>query len=288
VGAEDCVLLLSLAREAEGTAFTKSPGAILLVLSFALTRAALASSTTVPMQLLGNFPGVEVPLAFDLGDKEALVLRQSVIDRVKTVPTGETHGAKDAMGNVIRFQTFKLPRLQIGDIVFTDVVGRPDVHDPSYLAGIGGDQGHFGTDLLKSYRVVLDYRQRQITLISSDSTKQQSAKCSGIAVPFLPDWNGDPVTRATTDFGERTAVWDSGAPVSILRKADGQKLSDTVVDQTTTTKRLVLSGVDFGPLLLTVANYGEPAGTDMYIGGNFFANHVVCIDFPGKRFLIQQ
>jgi len=38
---------------------------------------------------------------------------------------------------------------------------------------------------------------------------------------------------------------------------------------------------------LTVADYTEPAGTDMYIGYNFFAEHTVCIDFPGNRFLIQ-
>jgi hypothetical protein len=55
-----------------------------------------------------------------------------------------------------------------------------------------------------------------------------------------------------------------------------------------TTKHLILGTTDFGPLKLDVADYAEPSGTDMFIGYNFFAKHVVCIDFPGQRLLIQR
>lgn len=265
-----------------------------LMLVVALPRFAAASSTTVPMQLLGNLPvitaqidGIDVPLVFDLPDETALALAQTVIDHVKTSPAADTHRALDAMGNVIQSATFKLPRLQIGNAVFTDVIGRPDLHDPAYQSQNIGQQGYLGTALLKSYKIVLDYPHRRFTLISPDSTKKQSGKCKGIPVPFLPDWNGTPVTKAVTDFGGLTAVWDTGAPVSILRRANAQKLSDDVINEKATTKRLVLGGTDFGPLTLDVADYAEPAGTDMYIGYSFFVNHIVCVDFPGKRFLIQ-
>jgi hypothetical protein len=267
----------------------------LLILAFLLPRATVASSTTVPMQLRGNYPviiaqidGIDVPLVFDLPDESALALSQTVIDRIRTSPAGETHRARDAMGNVIQSGTFKVPRLQIGDAVFTDVIGRPDLHDPAYQSENLGQQGYLGTALLKSYKVVLDYPHRQLTLISPGSTKKQSGKCKGVPVPFLPDWNGTPVTKAVTDFGDLTAVWDTGVPISILRKANAQKLSDDVINETATTKRLVLGGADFGPLKLVVADYAEPAGTDMFIGYSFFINHVVCVDFPGKRFLIQR
>lgn len=264
-----------------------------LMVAFVLTRTAVAGSTTVPMQLLGNFPvitaqidGIGVPLVFDLPDESAVALKQTVIDRVKTSPAGETHRALDAMGNVIQSGTFKLRRLQIGNVVFTDVIGRPDLHDAAYQSANVGQQGYLGTALLKSYKVVLDYPNRQFTLISGNSTKKQSGKCKGVPVPFLPDWNGTPITKALTDFGELTAVWDTAVPVSILRRTNAQKLSDDVINETATTKRLVLGGTDFGPLTLDVADYAEPAGTDMFIGYSFFVNHVVCVDFPGKRFLI--
>ncbi len=246
------------------------------------------------MQLRGNFPvitarinGADVPLAFDLGSDSALILKKAVIARVKPLQATEPHAAKDPMGNVIKFTTFTLARLEIGDAVFTDTIGRPDLHDSSYQAPDYGQQGSIGPALLRDYKVVLDYPHRRFTLISPDSTANESAMCAGVPVPFLQEWNGDPVTRATTDFGELTAVWDTGAPLSLLRKANAHKLNDAVVDETKTTKHLVLGGSDFGPLELHVADYAEPAGTDMFIGYTFFVNHIVCIDFPGKRFLIQ-
>jgi hypothetical protein len=267
----------------------------LFMLIFLLPPVAVAGSTTVPMQLRGNYPviiaqvdGIDVPLVFDLPDESALALSQTVIDRIKTSPAGETHRALDAMGNVIQSGTFKVQRLQIGDTVFTDVIGRPDLHDPAYQSENLGQQGYLGTALLKSYKVVLDYPHRQLTLISPGSTKKQLGKCRGVQVPFLPDWNGTPITKAITDFGGLTAVWDTGTPVSILRRPNAKKLNDDVIDETATTKSLVLGGTDFGPLTFVVADYAEPAGTDMFIGYSFFINHVVCVDFPGKRFLIQR
>ncbi len=191
------------------------------------------------------------------------------------------------MGNVIQSGKFKLPRLQIGSAIFTDVIGRPDLHSSAYQATDVGQQGYFGTSLLKAYKVVLDYKHLKMTLIPAGSTKSGSDMCGGIAVPFLPDWKGEPVTRASTDFGEVTAVWDTGAPASILRNARARQRSDPGPTETTITQHFILGGEEFGPIKLDVAEFTEPAGADMFIGYNFFAEHVVCIDFPGHRFLIQ-
>jgi hypothetical protein len=115
-----------------------------------------------------------------------------------------------------------------------------------------------------------------------------AAKCSGTAVQFLPEWNGYAVTKASTDFGELTAIWDTGSDESVLRRAGAQKISNGELTETVTTKRLSFGGTDFGPLKLHIADYAQPAGTDMFIGYNFFAQHVVCIDFPGQRFLLRR
>jgi hypothetical protein len=265
------------------------------MLGVLLARTAAAGMTTVPMQLLGNFPVIvarieknDVPLIFDLGDESALVLAQNVVQRVKTSPASEKHRARDAAGNVIQSAMFKIPSMQIGNIVFTDVTGRPDVHDPSYQAKEVGQQGYLGTALLKTYKVVLDYAHRQMTLISPDSTREEAAKCRGTAVAFLPEWNGGAFTKVITDFGELTAVWDTGAPASILRNTRAPKVNGSATGDSVTTRSLVLGGTNFGPLKLEVYDYAEPAGTDMFIGYNFFATHIVCIDFPARRFLIQR
>jgi len=268
---------------------------VLIALGSAFGSSAADAPSSVPMQLRSNLPvvtakidGYDVPLVFDLGDASALVLAGRVIDRVKTFPTGEINRATDVQGNVIESPMFKLSRLQIGNAVFTDVIGRRDLHDPKYHPPDVGQQGYFGTSLLKSYMVVLDYRHRQMTLIPTGNSKDQSAKCSGTAVPFLPDRNGYTVTKVNTDFGELTAIWDTGSDESVLRKVGSQNISNGELKETVTTKRLSFGGTDFGPLKLHVADYAQPAGTDMFIGYNFFAQHVVCIDFPGHRFLIRR
>lgn len=268
---------------------------ILLSLLFAKECFSADESTTVPIQIRGNFPvvnvkidGMDVPLTFDLGNTTALVLSQKILDRVKTLPIDEIDRSSDVQGNVIQSAKFKLSLLQIGSARFTDVIGRLDLHDRSYQATDVGQQGSFGTSLLESYEVVLDYPHRKMTLVSRDNTNDRTTMCKGTIVPFLPDWNGDPVTKAGTDFGDLTAVWDTGSPVSILRKRGSQNIGDRVLTDAVITKHFNLGGTDFGPLKLEVADYVEPAGTDMFVGYNFFAKHIVCIDFPRHRFLIQR
>jgi hypothetical protein len=46
-------------------------------------------------------------------------------------------------------------------------------------------------------------------------------------------------------------------------------------------------GIDFGPLQFAVEDLSLPPGFDGFIGYNFFAHHVVCMDFPGNRLLIR-
>jgi len=53
-------------------------------------------------------------------------------------------------------------------------------------------------------------------------------------------------------------------------------------------KQFSLGGVDFGPWRFDVWDMSLPAGFDGFIGYNFFARHIVCIDFPGRRIVIRR
>jgi hypothetical protein len=252
-------------------------------------------SVTVPIRILGNFPivtatidGVAVPLLFDLGDTSSLVLTQAVLDRIKAQPSEKSHRFKDLEGNVIVAPMFKVPRLQIGSAVFFDITASLDAHDPSYPSNKVGQEGYLGMALLQSYRVVVDYRRHRLTLIPSGSAKSEQDACRGAAVPFLPEWKGAAVTKAHTDLGEMTLVWDTGAPASLMRKSRVEEARPGNAAEVLTTKQFVLGIRDFGPLEFQVLDYTEPVGSDGFVGYNFFAKHVVCIDFPGKRFLIRK
>jgi hypothetical protein len=272
-----------------------SEGLIILVASIlALDCAAADRPIVVPITLLGNsavvtvnIDGNDVPLVFDSGSSGSVALTQAVIDRVKALPTGETSRGMDAKGNVITYPKFKIPRLQIGTAVFTDVIGELDVHDPSYQAAQVGQQGFLGTSLLKAYKVVLDFPHRRMTLVPPGSTKDHSGGCNGTTVPFLPAWHGEPAAEVDIDQGRLTVWWDTGAPTSMLSKrfTEAARLQQT--GDTVTSKRLTLGGIDFGPLQFAVEDLSLPPGFDGFIGYNFFAHHVVCMDFPGNRLLIR-
>lgn len=247
----------------------------------------------VPIKLLGHFPvliadidGNAVPLQFDSGNSGSVALTQAVIDRVKALPTGEFSKGMDAKGNVIRYPKFKIPRLRIGTAVFTDVIGELDVHDPSYQATQVGQQGFLGTSLLKGYRVVLDYRHRRMTLVPTGST--ESGGCDGTAVPFSPAWHGEPAAEVDIDLGRLTVWWDTGAPVSMLSKRFTAAARSQQPVGTMVSKRLMLGGADFGPLQFEIEDLSLPPGFDGFVGYNFFAHHIVCLDFPGNRLLIQR
>jgi hypothetical protein len=257
--------------------------------------AAADRPVVVPIRLSGNFPvvivnigGNDVPLVFDSGNSGSVALTQAVIDRVKALPTGETSKGMDPKGNVIEYPEFKIPRLQIGSAVFTDVIAELDVHDPSYQATQVGQQGFLGTSLLKGYKVVLDYPHRRMTLIPSSSTKDQSAGCKGTALPFSPAWHGEPAAEADIDLGRLTVWWDTGTPTSILSKRFAVAAGSHQSADTITSKRLALGGTDFGPLQFELDDLSLPPGFDGLIGYTFFAHHVVCMDFPEKKLLIQR
>jgi hypothetical protein len=266
---------------------------ILLVAHFTLAAAA-DRRITVPIQLRDHFPvltanidGNTVSLVFDSGNSVTIALTQAILDRVKALPTGEFSSGMDAKGNVIKYPRFKIPHLQIGSAVFTDVIAELDVHDPSYQATQVGQQGFLGTALLKGYKVVLDYRHGKMTLIPSDSMRADLAACSGAVVPFSPAWHEEPATEVGIDLGQLTIWWDTGAPTSMLSKRFvDANVSPRPAD--VMSKRLSLGGTDFGPLKFAVEDLSLPPGFDGFIGYNFFAHHIVCMDFPGKRLLIQR
>lgn len=253
-----------------------------------------AGPVTVPMQIRGNFPiitvivdGEPVPLIFDSGDNASLVLSQTARDRIKAAPTGTTQRMHDAKGNVIESPEFRVARVQIATATFADVIGRLDAHDPSFMADQVGQQGYFGRSLLKSFKVVLDYPHRTMTLIAPDTVEKGLPACRGTTVPFLPDWKGEPVTTAQTDFGTLTLVWDTGAPVSLIRQGSAAEAQTQAIDEAITTQRFDLSGSAFGPLQFQKYDFTELPGVDGFVGHNFFSKHVVCIDFPGQRLLVR-
>ena len=253
-----------------------------------------AERATVLLKIHNGFPiftakidGKAVPLAFDLGGDFYLTLSESALSALNTTPLSQTYEFSDAKGNILKSPMFRVGRIEIGDAAFTDIVGHVDVSHPTYKAQTDGREGMIGAPFLQKYKVLLDYVHREMTLIPGEGAASRDG-CAGTEVPFMPEWQGSAVTKATTDAGELTMVWDTGAPLSMIRKGrvqeSGLKTENAIFDSA----KFELEGANFGPLQLRVFDYVEPAGTDGFIGYTFFEHNVVCIDFPRNRLFVRK
>jgi len=61
-----------------------------------------------------------------------------------------------------------------------------------------------------------------------------------------------------------------------------------VSDQIVSLSHLNFGETDLGAMDFHVIDYSQLPGTDGFIGDDFFATHVVCVDFPGKQFLVRR
>jgi hypothetical protein len=240
--------------------------------------------------VMANVDGLEVPLIFGTGDSPAVVLQQSVLDHIKAAPAPRdaANMGLDVKGNLLHFQKFRVSRVQLGDAVFTDVVAQLDAHAPNNQLPDVGQKGLLGTGLLKPYKVVLDYAHLTMTLVPAAANDIQAELCSGTSVPFaVTPSPAEPFTKADTDVGQLTLVWDTASGWSFVSQKVIRRGLAPSSNEDVTTKRLVLGGTDFGPWRFKWMEMSLPPFFDGSIGYDFFLRHVVCIDFPGKRVLVR-
>lgn len=248
----------------------------------------------VPLELhnhssivVATIEGQDVPLVFDLGDQTAVKLDQSVLDRIKAVPTGRSTKEVGLKGHVIDIPTYTVPLMRIGTAEFRNVIAQLSKYDPAYTPRKIGDQGALGTGLFKSYEVVLNYPNRTLTLVQRADGTPTSQRCQGSPVPFSPEWHGEAVTTIDTDLGQLTVWWDTGTTTSVLSKRFVQRARPNLTKDALTTQRLMIGTRNFGPMKFEIWEMALPPGFDGFMGYSFFARHVVCIDYPDKQVLIR-
>jgi len=227
--------------------------------------------------------GVPLKLVIDLGGLGSLSLKPDAIARTKAVPLPATISQTDALGHTSERRTFNVSRLELGNARFRDTVA----HEAGgHVANAPGD-GLIGRDFLKQFVVVFDYPSRVVTLYSPKERKAADAACTGDPVPTIPDPDGIIVSMAVSDHGPMTMLWDTGATYSFVKAKVAAERHLPIRDETYTTKRFALGARDFGPLELVALDMKEPANVDGYIGYNFFASHVVCVDALGPQVTVR-
>lgn len=268
----------------------------LLVGLMALGAARASAPIVIPLRLDSRFPivmanvdGLDVPLILDTGDSTSLILQQPVLDRIKAAPiVGESFKGVDAKGSVVQAPKFRISRLELGDGVFTDVVARAEVHAPTMPQPDVHHKGLLGTGLLKAYEVILDYAHLTMTLVPHTVNDTPSELCRGVSLPFAATPAAtEPFTKADTDMGQLTLVWDTASQFSFVSQKVVERGHVHASKEDVRTQRLAFGGFEFGPWRFKWMDMSLPPFFDGSIGHDFFATHVVCIDFPDKRVVIR-
>jgi hypothetical protein len=265
----------------------------LLLIAVAGSSTSAQAPVTVPIELINNFPVLEVGVGgqtvavmFDLGGSDEIVLSKAALDALRVERLAETYAWVDAKGNRLESQKFRIPELHIGSLVLRDVTGHEDAEAATYRKTPAG-VGYIGAALIRSFKLVVDYKQRSMTFIPNDLPDAELHGCFGTEVPFDPTMGGEPITQAVTDLGELTLVWDTGAPMSLIRDSLVSARNLTADGLYIPSNRFELGGEDFGPMQFRLFSFAEPAEVDGFVGHDFFARHVVCVDLGGQRFLIR-
>lgn len=267
--------------------------ALTVFLATGCTESPEPTPSSVPIEFMNNFPILEInvdsrqmKVLFDLGGSDQIVLSKEALKSIDVNYLDEPYVWLDAMGNRLESERFTIPEMRIGSMVFHDVSGHVDDEAVTYRKTPAG-VGYIGAELIQSVKLVIDYGQNVMTLIPGESPSAREQGCYGTEVPFVAGLEIQPTTNVSTDLGDLVFVWDTGAPMSIVRSstAENQKLMDDGLH--VDNQQFKLAGEDFGPQQLRLLDFVEPVEVDGFVGHDFFANHVVCVDFMAQRFLVR-
>ncbi len=97
-----------------------------------------------------------------------------------------------------------------------------------------------------------------------------------------------PVAKARTDIGDLILIFDTGAARGVIRKKSADDLHATVSKQLVSLPHLNFGDADMGAMDFQVVDFAQLPGIDGFVGDDFFAEHVVCVDFPGTAILVRR
>lgn len=243
-----------------------------------------AAAVVIPIEIEGGNPvaqvrinGVDARLIVDSGG-ELVSLRSGAISRVGARRTGASVSGTDALGSTREQALLTLESLEVGGRTFRNVAAQ---ESGPYAANSPGD-GVIGRLFLNEFVAVYDYGALRISLFDSREREAAKRECRGTRARMLPDPEGIVITRARADEQEMRVLWDTGAVHSVVKQSFAEERKLPIESPFYTARKFELAGQDAGPVQFVVADLKAPAAVDGYLGYDFFAGHVVCIDPQGQ------
>lgn len=255
--------------------------------------------TVVQIRLVEDNPLVEVKIngtpvdvQFDIGNGTTLALFPTHLGPITKRRVGTSTSGMSMSGPTGERPVYDVDVITIGDLAFKNARIVEDYHDDEYREWFTSRldaNGFLGRGLFDQFKVVVDVPNRELTFIPPDAPFEQQSVCKGAELPLVQGQDWGLVSKATTEIGELILVWDTGTPATgvLKRRTDIDNLGYADGD-TLSVEKFNIDGHELGPQTFEVWDWSENAPPfDGFIGFDFFAEHVVCIDFPKNRIFVQ-
>lgn len=254
----------------------------------------------IPMKIVNRTPVIvvdfgeeKIPLQLDLGSGTTLTLFPQVFDRIEARPTGNTHFSMGIEGVAMENAVYTVPIAKLGEVTYLDLYIRRDDHSEQHRAETietRGTYGRAGRGLFQDGKLIVDYQDEKMTIIPSDAVDADQRMCSGVEIPLETDKESlGLTTKVKTDIGELFAVWDTGARGNIMLKKTTDAFGLTLEARDKfRTDTFEMHGHEFGPVRMNIWDIPVlPPDLHTILGYWFFADKIICVDFPGKRLVIR-
>lgn len=269
------------------------------------------AETTVPIQVVGNRPVIELkingqaePLRFVLDTGSGIsVISEETAKRLKIDPVTRGGFAKGIGGNG-RFEIVYgfLREVEIGEIDIRNV----PVYIRKFHSDGGNIDGYIGLSLISKFLTTLDYGARSFTLTKKDSEGMAEAR-EAISLPLRLTSSGFLSGEVTVEGIEEPLnfIVDTGASVSVISHdvASSEPVSSFVKTEkmrvigsagiTDDVPSFLLPRVSFGShsrksitaIALDLDMINEASGFEQagILGGNFLRNYRMTFDFKNSK-----
>lgn len=289
-----------------------------IVVASVLVACLSGPSHQILMSDLGDFQSATVPLHFDkpwdkhpgitmvlqrtlyrllldTGFYGALGLKPEVMDKMGLPTTGRIT-YRDSEGKLYEAREAIVPSARIGEMEFIDLPAQEDLFGPAQF------DGQIGLGLLKSFDVLVNYRDASMTLFRNDHQLPGVDSQDWFRVPLTDDLK----IRINMDHsgGEYLVGIDTGSNSFAMPKTsdlansiidrhgfeDGNRIINQrnqqevyryIVDD------LYVDGHALGAMEVIMADMAAYMGNGL-LGYDFFSNHAVYFDFDGAGIYLKE
>jgi len=287
-------------RKTTGAALILNLAVLLACSGESVTDSAQVSATVVPIRLVDEDPLIEIRIngspivvQFDIGRGTTVAVFPPQLESISKRRVGTASSGLSMTGPTGERPIYEVDLIEVGDARFENATVVEDFHDEEYQDSFSSRLdafGFFGTGLLQKHKIVIDYQRRELTLIPPESPREQQSICDGVELALMQGQDWGLASKVVTDIGELVLVWDTGAPESGVLKSRTEKSGLDLNDGDTLSTNLFAFGSnDIGPEDLVVWDWGENAPPfDGFIGYNFFADNIVCVDIPNQTVFVKR